>query len=242
MGLFSRRDTTGEELAAMRSALDELRAELTARTGAIESIENNDAALRAQLAEARAEQERLAHLVAGLRADHTATSDGLTEVRTQLAPALDELDARLRSMQQRLDTPMSPPPPEPPPGPETNESADVQSITTQLARLDERLAAVDRRVTSVSTELANQLAEMSSDIEALDRAAEEAARNAAERAERDSDDDDTPTADTPQVPAIDPELLEELRDAQARLANEQARYQIAFRDDLARLAEQLKRR
>jgi hypothetical protein len=44
------------------------------------------------------------------------------------------------------------------------------------------------------------------------------------------------------IPAIDDELLEQLRDAQARLANEQARYQIAFRDDLARLAETLKRR
>lgn len=33
-----------------------------------------------------------------------------------------------------------------------------------------------------------------------------------------------------------------LRQAQTRLANEQARYQIAFRDDLARLAEQIRKR
>jgi hypothetical protein len=36
-------------------------------------------------------------------------------------------------------------------------------------------------------------------------------------------------------------VIDELRDGQVRLANEQARYQIAFREDLARLAEQLRR-
>ena len=33
----------------------------------------------------------------------------------------------------------------------------------------------------------------------------------------------------------------EMRDAQVKLANEQARYQIAFRQDIADLAERLKR-
>jgi hypothetical protein len=37
------------------------------------------------------------------------------------------------------------------------------------------------------------------------------------------------------------EVADALRDSQERLASEQARYQIAFREDLARLAEQLKR-
>ena len=41
--------------------------------------------------------------------------------------------------------------------------------------------------------------------------------------------------------AVDEGSLEEVRDTQVRLANEQARYQIAFRADLARLAEHLQR-
>jgi hypothetical protein len=83
-------------------------------------------------------------------------------------------------------------------------------------RLDEfalRLSELDQRVTSVSTELANQVTELGNDIDALARRPE-----------------------GPGAAAVD-----ELRDGQVRLANEQARYQIAFREDLARLAEQLRR-
>jgi hypothetical protein len=85
-------------------------------------------------------------------------------------------------------------------------------------RLDElasKLADLDARVTSVSTELANQIAELGSDLDALDQRPPDAASDGA--------------------------VVDELRDGQVRLANEQARYQIAFREDLARLAEQLRR-
>ncbi len=81
-----------------------------------------------------------------------------------------------------------------------------------------RLAATEARLTAVSTELANQLRELSSDIDALA---------------------DAPTnggqATTPD------EVVEALRAGQAKLANEQARYEIAFRQDLASLAEQVRR-
>ncbi|HAP75103.1 MAG TPA: hypothetical protein DCR14_03385, partial [Acidimicrobiaceae bacterium] len=43
-------------------------------------------------------------------------------------------------------------------------------------------------------------------------------------------------------PAISDELIDNLRNAQVKLANEQARYEIAFRQDLAALAEQVLRR
>lgn len=85
------------------------------------------------------------------------------------------------------------------------------------ARLDElaaQLATLDQRLTSVSTELANQLSELGSDIESLHQ---------------------RPAA------AVDEEAIGGLRETQTRLASEQARYQIAFREDLARLAEQLRR-
>lgn len=77
------------------------------------------------------------------------------------------------------------------------------------------LAALDARVTAVSTELANQLTELGHDIDALGAG---------------------PAGDGPGDVAIG-----EIRDGQVRLANEQARYQMAFREDLARLADELKR-
>lgn len=86
------------------------------------------------------------------------------------------------------------------------------------ARLDEltgKVAELDARVTSVSTELANQISELSTDIDSLDR---------------------RPTGN-----GAGEAVVGELRDGQVRLANEQARYQIAFREDLARLAQQLRR-
>ncbi|MET0458006.1 MAG: hypothetical protein ABW195_02075 [Ilumatobacteraceae bacterium] len=85
-------------------------------------------------------------------------------------------------------------------------------------RLDElvsTVAALDARITSVSTELANQLTELGHDIDAL------GAR--------------------PSANGVDEAALGEIRAGQVRLATEQVRYQVAFREDLARLAGELKR-
>ena len=71
---------------------------------------------------------------------------------------------------------------------------------------------VDARITSISTELAHQLTELSGEVDGLGA-------------------NDPPTE----------RVVDELRDAQTRLANEQARYQIQFRQDLAELAERLRR-
>jgi chromosome segregation ATPase len=95
------------------------------------------------------------------------------------------------------------------------ERADPPDPGARLDELAAKLAELDNRVTSVSTELANQIAELGHDLDALDR--------------RDPADQDNGA------------VVDELRDGQVRLANEQARYQIAFREDLARLAEQLRR-
>jgi hypothetical protein len=107
-------------------------------------------------------------------------------------------------------------------------------LDTALARatadLTERVEAVDVRVTHVSSELANQVSELGTEVDDLARRAD--AAQAAEDARE-------------PVAAIDQAVLEELltpiRDAQGRLANEQARYQIAFREDLAQLADRLRR-
>lgn len=166
--------------------------------------------------------------------------------------AKQQLDQQVAGIVTRLDTPIAPPPTErpPPPAPPTptidpkqldmlaaklerlnervehaaNDSAsseadaqrvdpaEVAEIRTALEQLTSRLAEVDARITSISVELANQISELSGDLESLGG--------------------NEPPTD---------EIVDELRDAQTRLASEQARYQIAFRQDLADLADRLKR-
>lgn len=102
-------------------------------------------------------------------------------------------------------------PPTEPP-PSSVDSAEFEQVRTRIEGLAERLDEVDQRITSISTELANQISEISNDIESLGA----------------------------KQPPTD-QVVDELLDAQERLANEQARYQIAFRHDLAELADRLKR-
>ena len=94
----------------------------------------------------------------------------------------------------------------------TIDPAELEQLTARMQQISERLDEVDQRISSISTELANQITELSGDIEAMGG--------------------NEPPSD---------EIVDELRDAQTRLAGEQARYQIAFRQDLADLAERLRR-
>ncbi|MEO6651327.1 MAG: hypothetical protein ABIP17_01555 [Ilumatobacteraceae bacterium] len=94
----------------------------------------------------------------------------------------------------------------------TVDPARVDELQAVLERITDRLDEVDGRITAISTELANQINEMSGELNTL--GANEPATG---------------------------EVVDELRDAQTRLASEQARYQIAFRQDLAQLADRLKR-
>ncbi|HEX4980450.1 MAG TPA: hypothetical protein VFV63_02080 [Ilumatobacteraceae bacterium] len=146
---------------------------------------------------------------------------GLAELRERLDEsdaAKAELGSKIRSLTDRLATPITAPP-HPPPTPAaaapTVDPAELEAVRTQVARLTVRLEALDRRITTVSTELANQLGELSDDIDTLGKRSE--------------------------AEAIDEATLVELRDAQTRLASEQARYQIAFRQDLAEIAERWRR-
>lgn len=87
----------------------------------------------------------------------------------------------------------------------------------------QQTAALHERITNVTTELANQLGELSSELDSLSAAK--------------ASDAEHIVADQP----ISAEVLDQVQAAQVRLANEQARYEIAFRQDLAELAEQVKR-
>ena len=158
--------------------------------------------------------------------------------------AKGQLDATVHGIVARLDTP-APPPPEPPlvvptvdpievdklnakierltarlddapaepaePVP-TIDPAELERLAAQIQRINERIDEVDQRIGSISTELANQITELSGDIDAMGG--------------------NEPPTD---------EIVDELRDAQTRLAGEQARYQIQFRQDLADLADRLRR-
>lgn len=103
-----------------------------------------------------------------------------------------------------------------------------EEARSQLTELAERLAAtaddvriardqaatIDARVSNVATELANQLGELSRELDVL-----------VERT----------------ATSTDSVVIEQLRVGQVKLASEQARYEIAFRQDLAALADSLRR-
>ena len=96
----------------------------------------------------------------------------------------------------------------------TKRTNELSLVTSATNGLDQRIASLDTRISGMSTELANQVHELGREIEQL--------------AEREHD----PATQT---------AVEQLKVSQTRLANEQARYEIAFRQDLAMLAEQLRR-
>ena len=99
----------------------------------------------------------------------------------------------------------------------------VEATSDEAKKAQDQNVTLHERISNVSTELANQLGELSREIDNLS-----AAKVTVE-----------PTIAPAQIVA--PDVLSDLSTAQIRLANEQARYEIAFRQDLALLAEQIKR-
>jgi hypothetical protein len=91
------------------------------------------------------------------------------------------------------------------------------SNDTEARAVRDHMALLDQRLTNVSTELANQLGELGRDIDGLGQRLPEMAEG-----------------------TVSEEVVDALRGGQVKLANEQARYEIAFRQDLATLAELLR--
>ena len=87
-------------------------------------------------------------------------------------------------------------------------------VTAATNGLDQKIAIIDTRLTTMTTELSHQLHELGREIETLVKTADQSASR---------------------------EALEQLRVNQIRIANEQARYEIAFRQDLAEIVDQLRR-
>lgn len=96
----------------------------------------------------------------------------------------------------------------------TNRTNALSLVTAMTNGLDQKISVIDQRVTTMATELSHQIHELGSEIETLTKSSHDNASR---------------------------ESLEQLRVNQIRIANEQARYEIAFRQDLAELVEQIRR-
>ena len=98
---------------------------------------------------------------------------------------------------------------------ELTKRTNALSLVTALTNgLDQKISIIDQRVTTMTTELSNQIHELGSEIETMTKSPQD---------------------------SVSREALEQLRVSQIRIANEQARYEIAFRQDLAELVEQIRR-
>jgi hypothetical protein len=168
---------------------------------------------RNRTAELKAE---IARLHDALEQQGRRTTDVEATLSERVLPTLPTAAGPERDTATPVDGDTAPPPA---PGIDPAEFERVLHLAADLgARLEamsKQLSDLDDRVTAVSRELANQLSELGNDIDAL--------------------------ANRPEGAGVDEAVLEELRDSQLRLANEQVRYQIAFRSDLARVAEQLRK-
>ena len=191
--------------------------------------------LRSRLEASEKAKSHLEDQLRALDATTAALADDRTRIETvELRARVVELEGQLDRVAELAARP-APPPMEPSVViPDTSAiEARIAELAGQLGQFAERLsgtdasmrglndqmAVVQQRITSISTELANQITELSGDIDALAQLGE--------------------SADTG---AVSDEVLEALRTAQVKLAAEQARYEIAFRQDLAELAERLGRR
>jgi len=90
------------------------------------------------------------------------------------------------------------------------------AIEREMARaIADRLVSLDTRVSSMGSELSRQFQELGGEIEQLAKEVQNSGVN---------------------------EIVDTIKASQTRLANEQARYEITFRQDLAALADKLLRR
>ncbi len=147
-------------------------------------------------------------------AEVQALSARLDELSNDLASQTGRLDDSEQREADRDDEQLATP---------SIDADDVAAMRREMSQMAERMATLDHRMTSVSTELANQLTELSNDLDVLLEAA------------------DDPEAEHTDNSAAVTLAIEAVQTSTERLAAEQARYQIAFREDLAELAERLRR-
>jgi len=234
VSLRERLDVTDRDKAALRDKVDSVDEVSTALSQRVETVDQTNAVLYQ-----RVDSLDSASATLGQQVDELGTNN------TVQVSTFGTLDAQVQSLTERLD---AEPPRAPLPAPdnrievltqkfaELSESVagqsnapsvdadEVAAIRSEMSQMAERMATLDNRMTSVSTELANQLTELSNDLEVL----------------LDATDDDTVPNSGDDAAAVTL-AIEAVQTSTERLAAEQARYQIAFREDLAELAERLRR-
>lgn len=192
--------------------------------------------------------------------ERVGTIDSLAGQLAQLnarVTAQAEVGAQLSSLKDRIGE-LANGSTHAPPAPATNDDStlrdDVQALTYRVEVLAERmessearvrqtaeqLSAIDHRMSAVSTELTNQVSELGRDLDGFsERASSNGSANS--NGHRSSNGASSNGAAGNGHGHISAELLAELQNAQVKLAAEQARYEIAFRQDLATLAEHVRR-
>jgi chromosome segregation ATPase len=245
MGLFTRKIQTKQELDAMRSELhtmrqrldeaDAVKAGLAAKLGHLDS-ENQR--LTSQVGSVESEVGSVRSHVADVASSIKSAQSVATDLPAPAGATLAELIAQLGELRSAHAA-------------QQLQIADIAVVTTdtaertievegalgdsvelrkQLAQLAERVSNLDARLNQVGVELTNQLTELSGDIDAAATSTSTPAGTAAivDEIER------------LMAERVDPHLVD-ITDGQLRLANEQARYAIQFREDLAALADRLRR-
>jgi chromosome segregation ATPase len=138
-------------------------------------------------------------------------------------------------------------------------TTEVAALRTRMAELEARLSAADARLDEVSSALTSQLHELSGELEASHRSVDQRVNaldslTAGRLAAAEKTQDERLNAFRAELEALMAEhrngdvdmadttaRLEELLERQTRIANEVARHEIAFQQELAALADRLGR-
>jgi len=212
-----------------------------------EQVDERVGDIERRLADLDAINERLDALsTAVTRQAHDALANGIQVDPTQLGDMANRLEdlsvavathtTQLAATRERVDAI------EPVVGGADDDTREaVDEMRQQLGQMAERMTSLDRRLTNVSTELANQLTELSRDIDEMSRTpATTLPPPQAAGLDSAIDDLDTDELELRLAEKFDM-AIDDVRESQQRLAAEQARYEIKFREDLAELAERLRR-
>ena len=113
----------------------------------------------------------------------------------------------------------------------------VDSGEARARQTAEHLSVVEQRMNAVSTELTNQVSELGRDIDGFGQYNNNNNNNNNGNGNGNGNANRSSNGSRP----LSAELVAELQAAQVKLAAEQARYEIAFRQDLATLAEHVRR-
>lgn len=221
-------ERTATSVEALNRQVTVLTTTVSAHSGIVEQFETS-----ARQADELAQQ--VAELTARATA-HAEMSEQLTTLTTRIAELqaqsaqTDELRARLEQVaaataangdQARHEAQMAA---------IDDLSQRVAATELEASRAREQAEHLEQRLLHMGTELTNQLGELGRELDALGEQRTAVNGSAVNGA-----------ADLHGALGASDEAIESLRAGQVRLAAEQARHEIAFREDLAAIAEQLRR-